>query len=242
MEEKEFQMSEKELQRMYTKKMTDDTRWDLMTGAELNKRIKAYKADKNNRQKLIALMGCLRLTDVLYPYSQDGDAFSMPTLPLPNGTTIMVFATKARCKVESLKSYKFKSAQILNILECFESDAVKYVCINPLTDDVILPIEPLKHFIKMADNITTHVDDQMVEGIEFKDLDPITFERFGGKRIKCKTSYGRELIGEANMFHEDDILGPCLTVDTEDNESIELYFNQVETIKDITDYGEPDEE
>lgn len=44
------------------------------------------------------------------------------------------------------------------------------------------------------------------------------------------------------MFHEDDILGPCLTVDTEDNESIELYFNQVETIKDITDYGEPDEE
>lgn len=132
MEEKEFQMSEKELQRMYTKIMTDDTRWDLMTGAELNKRIKAY--------------------------------------------------------------------------------------------------------------ITTHVDDQMVEGIEFKDLDPITFERFGGKRIKCKTSYGRELIGEANMFHEDDILGPCLTVDTEDNESIELYFNQVETIKDITDYGEPDEE
>ena len=187
MEEKEFQMFEKELQRMYTKIMTDDTRWDLMTGAELNKRIKAYKADKNNRQKLIALMGCLRLTDVLYPYSQDGDAFSMPTLPLPNGTTIMVFATKARCKVESLKSYKFKSAQILNILECFESDAVKYVCINPLTDDVILPIEPLKHFIKMADNITTHVDDQMVEGIEFKDLDPRTFERFGGERRDCKT-------------------------------------------------------
>ena len=49
MEEKEFQMFEKELQRMYTKIMTDDTRWDLMTGAELNKRIKAYKADKNNR-------------------------------------------------------------------------------------------------------------------------------------------------------------------------------------------------
>ncbi len=70
MEEQNIQMTEKEMQRMFTKILTDDTRWDLMTGKELDKRIKAYKADKDNRQKLISLMGCLRLAEVLYPYSR----------------------------------------------------------------------------------------------------------------------------------------------------------------------------
>lgn len=242
MEEQEFQMTEKEMQRMFTKILTDDTRWDLMTGAELNKRIKAYNADKGNRKKLISLMGCLRLAEVLYPYSQDGDSYSMPTLPLPEGAMLMAFATKAKCKVESLKQYKFNTSTIADILDCFESDAIKFVCISPLTDDVILPIEPLKHFIEMADKIVNHVDEQMLEGIEFKDLDPITFERFGGKRVEVKTAYGKEFVGEASMFHEDENLGPCLTVETDDKESIELYFNQVEKIKDITDYGDDEEE
>ncbi len=182
MEEQNIQMTEKEMQRMFTKILTDDTRWDLMTGKELDKRIKAYKADKDNRQKLISLMGCLRLAEVLYPYSQEGESYSMPTLPLPEGTMLMAFTTKAKCKAESLKQYKFNSATIADLVDCFDKDAIKYVCINPLTDDVILPLEHLMHFIEMADNIVNHVDEQMIEGIEFKDLDPITFERFGGKR------------------------------------------------------------
>lgn len=240
MEEIELKMSEKELQRMYNKIMMDDTRWDLMTGTELNKRIKAYKADKGNTQKLISLMGCLRLAEVLYPYKQDGESFSMPTLPLPEGAMIMVFTTKAKCKAESLKQYRFNTATIANILDSVGTDEIKYVCINPLIDDVIIPIDPLKHFIEMADNIVSHIDEQMVEGIEFKDLDPITFERFGGKRVEVKTAYGREIVGEACAFYDDKTLGPCLTIETDDKESIELYFNQVERIKDITDYGEPD--
>lgn len=242
MDDKGVQLTEKEMQRMFTKILTDDTRWDLMTGKELLKRINAYKADKDNRQKLIAIMGCLRLADVLYPYEQDGESFSMPTLPLPEGAMIMAFTSKAKCKAESLKEYKFKSATVIEILNSFEADAIKYVCINPLSDDFILPVEPLKQFTETADKILCDVDNQMMEGIEFKDLDPITFERFGGKRIECKTAYGRELIGEAYSFHDEKTLGPCLTVETAEGERIELYYNQVEKIKDITDYNEPEEE
>lgn len=236
------QLTEKELQQMYTKILTDDTRWDLMTGTELGKRIKAFKADKNNRRKLISLLGCLRLTEVLYPYNQDGESFSMPTLPLPEGTMIMVFTTKAKCKAESLKQYKLNSATIASILDCFETDGIKFVCINPMTDDVILPIESIKQFIKTADDITTRVDEEMIKGIEFKDLDPITFERFGGKRVECVTSYGRKIIGDAYSFYDNKDLGPCLTIETDDKESIEVYFNQVETIKNITDYEASEEE
>ncbi len=242
MEEKDIQLTEKEINQMYTKIMTDDTRWDLMTGTELGKRIKAYKADKTNRRKLISLLGCLRLAEVLYPYSQDGESFSMPTLPLPEGAMIMVFTSKAKCKAESLKQYKFNSATVASILDCFETDDIKFVCINPMTDDVILPVESIKQFIKTADDITVHVDEEMTKGIEFKDLDPITFERFGGRRVECVTSYGRTVVGDACSFYDNKDLGPCLTIETEEKESIEVYFNQVETIKDITDYGTSEEE
>ena len=241
MEEQEFQLSAKELQRMLTTILKDDTRWDLMTGKELEKRIKAYKANKGNNPKIIPILGCLRLADVLYPYKQEGDAFSMPTLPLPEGAMIMAFTTKAKCKVESLKDYKFNSATVLEILNSFDADTIKYVCINALTDDFILPIEPLKQFTEMADRILCDVDNQMMEGIEFKDLDPITFERFGGKRVECKTRFGDEIIGEAYSFHEDKTLGPCLTISTDDKEEIKLYFNQVDKIKDITDYDASEE-
>lgn len=241
MEEK-IQLTEKEMQRMLTTILKDDTRWDLMTGKELEKRIKAYRANKGNNPKIIPILGCLRLTDVLYPYKQEGESFSMPTLPLPEGAMIMAFTSKAKTKVESLKDYKFNSATVLEILNSFEADAIKYVCINPLTDDFILPIEPLKQFTEMADRILCDVDNQMMEGIEFKDLDPITFERFGGKRIECKTAYGQVIIGDAYSFHEDKTLGPCLTITTDDKEEIELYYNQVERIKDITDYDADEEE
>lgn len=62
--------NEKQYIRMYTKILTDDTRWDLMTTKELEKRIAKYKADEKNQDKILSMMSCLRLAEILYLYNR----------------------------------------------------------------------------------------------------------------------------------------------------------------------------
>ena len=45
MEEKDIQLTEKEMQRMFDRIMEDDTHWDLMTGSLLTRRLKSYFKD-----------------------------------------------------------------------------------------------------------------------------------------------------------------------------------------------------
>ena len=82
-------MNEKQYQKMYTKILTDDTRWDLMTAKELEKRIAKYKADERNQDKMLSMMSCLRLAEILYLYQEDGESTTMPTIPLPEGQVML---------------------------------------------------------------------------------------------------------------------------------------------------------
>lgn len=227
-------ITEKEYQKMYLKILTDDTRWDLMTAKELEKRLKAYFADKANNDKLIAVMSCMRLADVYYLYQKDGKTSTMPTVPLPEGDMILVFTSKKKIQAESLKQYKTAKSTVYEILNCFESDVVKFVCINAMTDDFILPTEQLKPFIQATDEVTIHVEEQMAEGIKAEELEPIVFERFSGRRIDCETLDGRHIVGDAFSFKNDTEKGQCLVVDIEDGENLDLYQSEVKIIKDIT--------
>ena len=61
-------MLEKQYQKMYHKILTDDTRWDLMTAKELEKRIAKFKADEKSQDKMLSMLSCLRLAEILYLY------------------------------------------------------------------------------------------------------------------------------------------------------------------------------
>lgn len=233
-----MKVNEKQYKELYTKILTDDTRWDLMTAKELEKRLKAYFADKTNNDKLIAVMSCMRLADVYYLYQKDGKTSTMPTIPLPEGDLILVFTSKKKIQAESLKQYKTAKSTVYEILNCFESDAVKFVCINAMTDDFILPIEQLKPFIQATDEITIHVEEQMTEGINAEKLEPIVFERFSGRRIDCETLDGRHIVGDAFSFKNDTKKGQCLVVEIEKGDILDLYQCEVKIIKDITPFDD----
>ena len=96
MEEKDIQLTEKEMQRMFDRIMEDDTHWDLMTGSLLTRRLKSYFKDTMSQTTFVEAMNCLRLTDLVYLYSQEGDSITMPTVPAPEGLTIMLFTSKRK--------------------------------------------------------------------------------------------------------------------------------------------------
>ena len=119
------ELSKEEMTKICVQTLTDDTHWDLMTGSLLKKRLKAYFEDLDNQQKLVSAMNCLRLTELVYLIKQEGDAITMPIVPVPEGTTMMLFTSKKEIKQTNLKAFEPRESLLPEILDCFDSDEVK---------------------------------------------------------------------------------------------------------------------
>lgn len=231
-------ITEKEYQKMHLKVLTDDTRWDLMTAKELEKRIAKYKADGNSHDKMLSMMSCLRLAELLYLYQKDGENTTMPTLPLPEGQVMLIFTSEGKILSEKIKHFDVGFSHLPELLECFDDSGIAFICINPETDDITLPLNQTKEIIEAFDKIQFHVDEQMGEGIKAEELESIVFERFLGRKIDCETTDGNHIVGDAYSSRKDKEKGLVLIVDLGDESEVELYQGQVKVIRDITDYGE----
>ncbi|WP_300915733.1 hypothetical protein [Bacteroides acidifaciens] len=234
-------MNEKQYQKMYTKILTDDTRWDLMTAKELEKRIAKYKADERNQDKMLSMMSCLRLAEILYLYQEDGESTTMPTIPLPEGQVMLIYTSEGKIVSDNLKQFKVGFSRLPELLECFDDSELAFICINPETDDITLPLSHTKEIIEAYDNIQIHVDEQMEKGIKAEELEPIVFERFLGRRIDCETTEGKHIVGDVYSSKKNKEKGLGLIVDLGEKQEIELYQSQIKVIRDITDYGEEDD-
>ena len=234
-------MTERQYQKMYTKILTDDTRWDLMTAGELEKRIARYKADEKNQDKMLSMMSCLRLAEILYLYKKDGGNTTMPTMSLPEGQVMLVYTSKNKIVSDNVKQFEVGVSRLPELLECFEDSGLAFICVNPETDDIILPLNYTKEVIEAYDNIQIHVDEQMEKGIKAEELEQIVFERFQGRMIDCETTDGKHIVGDAYSLRKDKEKGLVLIVDLGDESEVELYQGQVKVIRDITDYGEEDD-
>lgn len=241
MENKEIQMNEKELAKVCEKIMTDDTHWDLMTGNVLRKRLKAYTDELMDTAKLVSAMNCLRLTELVYLYKKDGDSTTMPIVPVPEGATMMLFTEEKRITQSNLKEFETETALLPNIFECFESNELKFIVINPCDDSFILPVDIVKMVFETIEKIIAEIDAEKKKGIEAKDLTALMFERFGGCRVELETKDGRHIVGDAYTYCQDE-KGQCLTIDITETEKVDVYKEDVKFIKDITEYSEPEEE
>lgn len=237
MEEKDVHLTEKELERMFNKIMEDDTHWDLMTGSLLIRRLKAYFKDPMSQTTFAESMNCLRLTELVYLYNQEGDRITMPIVPAPEGATIMLFTSKKKITQPNLKQFKTKKALLPDILESFNSDELKFIVINPCTDDFILPVDTVKEVFARLVEIIQHADEEKAKGITAQELTPLMFERFGGCTIECETNDGRHIVGDAYSYCENE-KGQCLTVTVSETENVDIYKSEVKLIKDITKYEE----
>ncbi|WP_290464479.1 hypothetical protein [Bacteroides acidifaciens] len=234
-------MLEKQYHKMYHKILTDDTRWDLMTAKELEKRIAKFKADEKSQDKMLSMLSCLRLAEILYLYQKNGESTTMPTVPLLEGQVMLIFTGEEKIVSDNLKQFEVGFSRLPELLECFEDTELAFICINPETDDITLPLNYTKEIIEAYDNIQIHVDEQMGEGIKAEELEPIVFERFLGRRIDCETTEGKHIIGDAYSSRMDKKRGLVLVVDLGEDDEVELCQGQVKHIRDITDYGEDSE-
>ena len=115
-------MTEKQIAQMYTQVMKDDTYWDDMTAAELEKRLGDFNAHKKSQDKLVALISCLRLAPCVYLRERSDDAWSIPIIPVPNSPVFMVFTSVDQIKSENLKAYETDEDCLPAILESVELD------------------------------------------------------------------------------------------------------------------------
>lgn len=234
-------MTEKKYQKMYTKILTDDTRWDMMTTRELEKRIAKYKGNEHNQDKMLSMMSCLRLAEILYLYQEDGESTTMPTIPLPEGQVMLIYTSEEKIVSDNLRQFKVGFSRLPELLECFDDSELAFICINPETDDITLPLSHTKEIFEAYDNIQIHVDEQMGKGIKAEELESIVFERFLGRRIDCETTEGMHIVGDAYSSKKDKEKGLGLIVDLGDKRELELYQSQIKVIRDITDYAEEDD-
>ena len=99
--------------------------------------------------------------------------------------TLKYYAGEEKIVSDNLKQFEVGFSRLPELLECFEDTELAFICINPETDDITLPLNYTKEIIDAYDNIQIHVDEQMGEGIKAEELEPIVFERFLGRRIDC---------------------------------------------------------
>lgn len=235
-------MIEKQIAQMYTQVMKDDTYWDDMTAAELEKRLNDFNAHKKSHDALISLISCLRLAPCVYLRENKDGTWTIPIIPIPDSPVFMAFTSVDQIKSENLKAYETDEGCLPAILETIELDENAQVVINPDSQTIILPLKLLNGMFDAFEDIVNQADEQMTQGIAGDALDEEMFEHFFCRIIECETLDGEHINGDAFVHDIDKELGSFVVVDTgKDTPDVVLKRN-VKFIKDVTpwDDGEDD--
>ena len=210
----------------------DSTRWDRMTGVELKKRIKTLLADDKSFEKMVDVISCLRLAQVFYLHTKNKKECAIPFIVTPQGEMLLLFTAKSQIKNEQYKQYAVESTTYPALIKSL-SAAINSVIINPDTQFLPLSVEAVNSMIEMMDTVEDDLDSSMKEGFDKESLSPLMFERFLGRRVECKTS-NETYIGDA--FRYDVVDGKAyLEVDRENVSNVKIFYDDVLSIKDITE-------
>lgn len=185
----------------------------------------------------MSVLSCLRLASVYYLRHEENGEWSIPIIELDGDPIAFAFSTPKHIGKDEIKDCKKTQMPFSNFLDAFK-DAVKCVAINPNTDQLFFPVEILDHYMKMMDEIEEMEDSKMMEGLDAEHLDSLSFHRFWGRNIECQTTDGRTIKGNAGKCSMDGERF-FLEVDTDADEPIRIYQEDVKFIKDL---GFDDEE
>ena len=234
--------TKKQIAKMYTQVMSDDTYWDDMTAAELEMRLDDFNAHKKSHDKLVSLVSCLRLAPCVYLREQSNGGWSITIIPIPDSPVFMAFTSVDQIKSESLKAYDTSEDNLPALLDSVDLDETAQVAINPDSQAVILPVKLLKGLFDAFDDIIEQSDNQMVQGIEGDALDEEMFEHFFCRSIECETLDGKHIGGDAIDYNKDKARGSFLIVDTGKGEHEVVFKRDVKFIKDVTLWNEEEED
>lgn len=230
----ENMIDEQNIQYAVNRVAEDSTRWDRMTGIELKRRIKALQKDENSFEKVVDVVSCLRLAELLYLRTKKKEDNAIPLVSTVQGQVLFLFTAKSQIKHDDYKQYGTETATYPSLIKSVTTD-IKAVIINPDTEFFSFATQPLNEMISFFDGIEGEIDAQMENGFEAKDLPPLLFERFFGRRIECVTKTGT-VVGDAFQY---DIEGgrAYLEVEQDDSTKVQVFHDEVVSIKDITPKG-----
>lgn len=228
------ELTEKQMERLYRRVITDDTYWDDMTAVELEKRIETFREHDDNIDKLVALLSCLRLAEIVYLRRKEPEGWAIPIIERSDGQVYIFFTEGKHILNTYYKAYDKETSRLQDILENLDVELNAKIVLNPDTQNVMLSYKTIKDFFCVFDDIVVALDKKMEEGIKGDELDDITFEHFFTREIQCELKDRTKIKGNAFMCKKTKQLGPMLFVETEQDDSIIVYMNKVKFIKDIT--------
>lgn len=234
--------TEKQTKYLYHQVMTDDTYWDDMTAAELEKRLADFNEHKRSQNKLINLLSCLRLAPCLYLRERVDDNWTIPIINIPNSPVLMIFSSADQIKSENFKPFDVADARLPELLASVKMEGDPHIVVNPDTHAVILPLSLVKGMFDICDDVVSSCDEQMEHGLSAEQLDDEMFEHFFCRTIECETFAGQHISGDVYMYKKTKQLGGFLLVDVGKDEPAVIYKNDVKFIKDITLWDEEDNE
>ena len=218
-------------QYLYYRVAEDSTRWDRMTGVELKRRIKTLLADGESFENMVDVISCLRLAQIYYLRTKNKEECAIPFIVTPQGEMLLLFTAKSQIQNDKYKQYAVESTTYPALIKSLTS-AIDSVIINPDSQFLPLSVEAVNSMIDMMDTVEDDLDKSMIEGFQKENLPLLMFERFFGRRIECETREGT-FIGDAFRY---DMEGDraYLEVDKADGTTVKIFYDEVVSIKDIT--------
>lgn len=230
------EINEQNIQYAVNRVCEDSTRWDRMTGNELKRRIKALQKDEKSFTKVVDVVSCLRLAQLLYLRTKKKEENAIPLVSTVQGQVLFLFTAKSQIKHEDYKQYATETATYPSLIKSITTD-IKAVIINPDTEFFSFAVQPLNEMISFFDGVEGELDAQMEKGFQANELSPLLFERFFGRRIDCITKSGT-VIGDACQYDLESGRA-YLEVDLDDGSTVKVFHDEVVSIKDITNETRP---
>ena len=230
--------TEKQIKYLYHQVMTDDTYWDDMNAAELEKRLTAFNEHRKSQNKLISLLSCLRLAPCVYLRERIDDSWTVPIINIPNSPVMMVFSSAEQIKSENFKPFDVAEARLPELLDSIKMECEPHIVVNPDTHAVILPLYLVNDIFDICDDVVSSCDEQMEQGLSAEQLDDEMFEHFFCRTIECETFEGQHISGDAYMYKKTKQLGGFLLVDIGKDEPALLCKRDIKFIKDVTPWDE----
>lgn len=214
---------------MATQVVWDSDVWGSLTGRELNKRIKGCKAVKCSAN-VIWVLSCLRHCDVYYYEEKAGDRYVTVISETDEKKAVCVFSTPRHLPKRDYEDMRLVKSSFTEFYRKYKED-MDTIVINPFTDVLMFPREVIDVIFPCMHAVEEDMDEEMREGISKESLNEVMFRRFSGRKIFCKLSNDSEIVGKAG---NSSIALDCLDVTTDAGETVTVYRQDVEYIKEIS--------
>lgn len=227
-------ITEKQMDRIFSRIIKDYTYRRNRTTAELERRLKTFKAHSRNTGKLLLFISCLSETDVVSLFRENGKGRTIPVAKTSEGREYFFFTSEKHIVSKGYKAYETETTPLIDVLEDIDCDQNTYIVINPDTQCVCMSAALVKDLINGYNDTIGGIEQKLDSGMKGEEFDEVLFENLYDRKIDCELTDGAKVVGNVTKYEKTKKFGPTVYVQTENNGIVPVYMNKVKFVRDLT--------